>query len=112
MGCGVVRRKPGTGKCHFVVNVSSMTVIKSFEIKNKLGIHARVAAKIVGIASRYRAKIYLEKDGQEVNAKSLLGILTLACPQHSFLTIRAEGDDAREAVEDFACLIEDKFGED
>lgn len=94
------------------MNVSSMTVIKSFEIKNKLGIHARVAAKMVGVASRYRAKIYLEKDGQEVNAKSLLGILTLACPQHSFLTIRAEGDDAGEAVEDFARLIEDKFGED
>jgi len=89
-----------------------MTVIKSFEIRNKLGIHARVAAKMVGVASRFKAKIFLEKDGQEVNAKSLLGILTLACPQYSFLTVRAEGDDAREAVDDFERLIEDKFGED
>jgi phosphocarrier protein HPr len=95
-----------------MVNVSSMTVIKSFEIKNRLGIHARVAAKMVGVASRFRAKIYLEKDGQEVDAKSLLGILTLACPQNSFLTVRAEGDDAEEAVSDFEKLIEDKFGED
>jgi phosphocarrier protein HPr len=94
------------------VNVSSMTVIKSFEITNKLGIHARVAAKMVAVASRFKAKIFLEKDGQEVNAKSLLGILTLACPQYSFLTVRAEGDDAQEAVDDFERLIEDKFGED
>ena len=88
---------------------------KTFEIRNKLGIHARVAAKIVGVSNRFKAGIFLEKDGQEVNAKSLLGILTLACPQGSRLTVRIEGNDAlevEEAMKNFEDLINSKFGED
>ncbi|HOI73328.1 MAG TPA: HPr family phosphocarrier protein [Syntrophales bacterium] len=89
-----------------------MMIIRTFEVRNKLGIHARVAAKLVSVAVRFRSTIYFERDGNEVNAKSLLGILTMACPQGSFITIRAEGNDAEEAVEAITRLFEDKFGEE
>ncbi len=88
-----------------------MVAIKTFEITNRLGIHARVAAKIVETAGRFRAEIFLEKDGVEVNGRSILGILALFCPQGSRLTIRAEGVDAQEAMAAFARLIDEKFGE-
>ena len=86
--------------------------IKTFEIINKLGLHARPAAKLVEVAKRYKAKIYFERDGREVNGRSLLGILTLACPKGSHITIRTEGIDAHEALEDLGSLIAEKFGED
>ncbi|MCX5854419.1 MAG: HPr family phosphocarrier protein [Deltaproteobacteria bacterium] len=89
-----------------------MEEIKSFEIRNKLGLHARAAARLVNIATQYKSRIFLERDGQEVNGKSLLSILTLACPRGSWITIRAEGADAREAMKSLGKLIEDKFGED
>ena len=82
-----------------------------FEITNRLGIHARVAAKIVEMANRFQAEVFLEKDGVEVNGRSILGILTLYCPQGSQLTVRVEGVDAEEAIAAFAGLIETKFGE-
>jgi phosphocarrier protein HPr len=88
-----------------------MVEIRTFEITNKLGIHARVAAKLVETANRYQAETLLEKDGIEVNGRSILGILTLCCPQGSRLTIRVEGVDAGEAIAAFANLIEAKFGE-
>ena len=86
--------------------------IKTIEIKNKLGMHARPAAKLVGISSRYESEIFFERDGQVVDGKSLLSLLTLACPRGSLMTIRAEGADAHEAIETLGKLIEDKFGED
>lgn len=89
-----------------------MVEIKTFEIKNKLGMHARPAAKLVGISSQYQSEIFFERDGQVVDGKSLLSILTLACPRGSMMTIRAEGVDAHEAVEALGRLIEDGFGED
>ncbi|MHB8907534.1 MAG: HPr family phosphocarrier protein [Syntrophales bacterium] len=88
-----------------------MVEIRTFEITNQLGIHARVAAKMVETASRFQSEVFLEKDGVEVNARSILGILTLFCPYGSRLTVRAEGVDAREAMEAFVRLIADKFGE-
>lgn len=88
-----------------------MVAIGTFEITNKLGIHARVAAKLVETANRFQAETFLEKDGVEVNGRSILGILTLYCPQGSRLTIRVEGVDAGEAMAAFAGLIEAKFGE-
>ena len=88
-----------------------MVEIRTFEITNKLGIHARVAAKLVETANRFQAEIFLEKDGVEVNGRSILGILTLYCPQGSRLTIRVVGVDSGEAIAAFAGLIEAKFGE-
>jgi len=84
---------------------------RTFEITNRLGIHARVAAKLVETAQRFQSGITLEKDGVEVDGRSILGILTLNCPQGSRLTVRIEGVDAGEAIETFARLIEEKFGE-
>ena len=87
-------------------------IIKSFEIRHKLGLHARVAAKIVNVSNGYKANIYFERDGVEVNGKSLLSILNLACPKGSIVSIRAEGPDADLAIEELRQLIEDKFGEE
>jgi phosphocarrier protein HPr len=88
-----------------------MVETRTFEIMNRLGIHARVAAKLVETAQRFQAEITLEKDGVEVNGRSILEILTLYCPQGSLLTLRVEGIDAEEAVAAFTRLIEEKFGE-
>jgi phosphocarrier protein len=88
-----------------------MVQIRTFEITNKLGIHARVAAKVVETANRFQSETFLEKDGVEVNGRSILGILTLYCPQGSRLTIRVVGVDSGEAIAAFAGLIEAKFGE-
>jgi phosphocarrier protein len=89
-----------------------MSLIRTLEVSNKLGLHARAAAKVVSMAGRFRSRIFFEKDGSEVNAKSLLGILTMACPQGSLVTVRADGDDAAEAIEEIARLFEEKFGEE
>lgn len=88
-----------------------MVEIKTFEITNQLGIHARVAAKLVETANRFQSEVFLEKDGVEVNGRSILGILTLFCPRGSWLTVRTEGIDAQEAMEAFVRLIAAKFGE-
>jgi phosphocarrier protein HPr len=89
-----------------------MLIIKSFEIRNKLGLHARAAAKIVNVSNAYKASIFFEREGMEVNGKSLLSILNLACPKGSILSIKAEGPDADLAMEELRKLIEDKFGEE
>jgi len=89
-----------------------MQEIKTFEVKNKLGIHARVAAKLVAVSNRFKSRILFEFEGQEVNGKSLLGILTLACSRGGFITVKVEGSDAIEALNDLASLFADKFGED
>ena len=88
-----------------------MIEIRTFEITNRLGIHARAAAKLVETANRFQAETFLEKDGVKVNGRSILGILTLYCPQGSRLTIRVVGVDSGEAIAAFADLIEAKFGE-
>jgi phosphocarrier protein len=89
-----------------------MEQIRIFEIKNKLGLHARAAAKLVQVATKFKSKIYFEKDGWEVNGKSLLGILTLECPMGSRLIARARGKDASEALSALGELIESKFDEE
>lgn len=74
--------------------------------------HARAAAALVKVAQQFKAEIYLEHKGQTANGKSILGILTLACPQGGMLTIKADGVDAFNALEALENLIENKFGED
>lgn len=85
--------------------------IKTFTIKNKLGLHARVAALLAQESDRFKSNIFFERDGVEVNGKSLLEILTLACPKGGRITIKAEGEDAHDAIKSLGVLIEDKFGE-
>ena len=89
-----------------------MTVKKTFTIKNELGLHARAAGRLVEVANRYRSVIRLEQDGRQADGRSLLDILTLACPRGGRVVIRAEGDDAREAVDEMGKLIEERFGEE
>jgi phosphocarrier protein len=84
----------------------------TFEIVNVLGLHARAATKLVQIASRHRADIELELDGQRANAKSVMGVLLLACGMGQRLTVRATGEDADAAVSAIGALIADRFGED
>lgn len=83
----------------------------TFEIVNVLGLHARAATKLVQLASRHRASIELELEGQKANAKSVMGVLLLACGMGSRLRVRAEGEDAEAAVAAIGALIADRFGE-
>ena len=81
-------------------------------ITNKLGLHARAAAKLVHTASAYEAEIYVGTENEEVNAKSILGILTLAATKGTPLNVRADGPDEAEAVRPIVQLFADKFGEE
>ncbi len=81
------------------------------EIKNKLGLHARAAAKLVHVAARFRCDIKIRKGDEEVDGKSILGILLLAAGRGSVVTIRADGEDEREAVDAIEKLIDAKFDE-
>ena len=89
-----------------------MTETRTLKLKNKLGMHARSAAAFVKVAQQFKAKIYIERNGQTVNGDSILDILTLGCPYGGLLTIKAEGADASVAIEELEKLIENKFGED
>lgn len=84
---------------------------REIRIINKLGLHARAAAKVVHTASDFDSRIFLGIDGEEVNAKSILGLLTLAATQGTPLTLRADGPDEDEAVEAISNLFADRFGE-
>lgn len=81
-------------------------------IVNRLGLHARAAAKLVTLAARYRSDIRVRKDGQEVSGKSIMGVLMLAAAQGSHLTLIAEGDDAASALQALSQLVAERFGED
>ncbi len=77
-----------------------------------MGMHARPAAAFVKTALQFKSDIYIERDGQTVNGKSILGLLTMACPYKGKLTLRVEGPDMAEAMKALETLIENKFGED
>jgi phosphocarrier protein len=84
---------------------------RSFVIVNALGLHARAAAQLVQIANRFRAEIHVEKDGMEVNGKSIMGVLTLAAAKGSTIRVSADGEDADPAMVALAKIIENGFGE-
>ena len=81
------------------------------EIVNPLGLHARAASKLVALANTFAADTFVGKDGQDVNGKSILGVLMLACAQGSKITIRCSGPDAEEAFAAISALVGDGFGE-
>src|ERR671936_355245 len=85
---------------------------KDVPVINRLGLHARPAAMFVRIASRYRAEIWVSKEGEEVNGKSIMGLMMLAAGQGSKLRIRCEGPDADKAMEELEELIKAGFNED
>ena len=85
---------------------------KTIPIINRLGLHARPAAMFVRIASRYRSEVWVAKEGEEVNGKSIMGLIMLAAGQGSNLRIRCEGADAAKAMEELEELINARFNED
>ena len=86
-------------------------ISKDLEIKNKLGLHARAAAKLVHTAARFKSDVRVKRGGDEVDAKSILGILLLAAGQGTRITVSAAGEDEGEALQSIERLIDGKFDE-
>ncbi|MDP0498879.1 MAG: HPr family phosphocarrier protein [Verrucomicrobiota bacterium JB022] len=80
-------------------------------VKNKMGIHARPAAMIVRIANKYPAEVYVEKDDEQVNGKSIMGLMMLAAGQGSNLRFTTSGEGAEQMLADLADLFDRKFEE-
>jgi phosphocarrier protein HPr len=87
-------------------------ITKEMLVTNKLGIHARPAALFVKTANQFSSDIYVEKDGEVVNGKSIMGLMMLAAGPGSRLRVKAEGEDAARALGELEGLVERKFEED
>ncbi|HEX9778122.1 MAG TPA: HPr family phosphocarrier protein [Geopsychrobacteraceae bacterium] len=85
---------------------------RDFTIINRLGLHARAAAQLVQTANKFAAEVTLYKEDIEVNGKSIMGILLLAAPKGTLVSIAVDGSDEEQAMNTIAELIEDGFGED
>jgi phosphocarrier protein HPr len=101
---GLLNRRTGAAR--------EKKVEKDISIINRLGLHARPAAMFVRIASRYRCDVWVAKEGEEVNGKSIMGLMMLAAGQGSKLHIRCEGADAEKAIGELEDLIKAHFNED
>jgi phosphocarrier protein HPr len=101
---GLLNRRSSTSTSH--------KAEKEVSIVNRLGMHARPAAMFVRVASRYRAEVWVEKEGERVNGKSIMGLMMLAAGQGSKLRICCEGADADKALEELEELIASKFREE
>ena len=84
---------------------------QEIEIVNKLGLHARAAAKLVNLATGFEAEVEIEKDGRRVNGKSIMSVMMLAASQGSRLTLHVDGSDEHEAMTQVVELINARFGE-
>lgn len=89
-----------------------MDIEQSFTILNELGLHARAATRFVQTANKFAAEVEVEKDGQCVNGKSIMGVLMLVAAKGSMITVRSRGEDAEAAMTALGALIRSKFGED
>jgi phosphocarrier protein len=85
---------------------------KEFEIINELGLHARAATKFVQTSNRFKCDVDVEKDGQVVNGKSIMGVLMLVAAKGTSIVIRARGEDAVACVDALGVLVNGRFGED
>ena len=101
---GLLSRKPEIA--------SQSKIAKEFVIINKLGLHARPSALFVKTASRFRCEVWVEKDGERVNGKSIMGLMMLAAGQGSKLLITCEGADGEAALAELEEIILRKFNED
>ena len=101
---GLLNRRSSAGR--------GLKVEKEITIVNRLGLHARPAAMFVRIATRYRSEIWVEKEGEQINGKSIMGLMMLAAGQGSKLRIRCEGPDAEKAMQEIEGLIAAKFNEE
>lgn len=84
---------------------------KELTIVNKLGLHARAAAKLVSLASSFESGVEVARDGRRVNGKSIMGVMMLAASQGAKITFYIDGNDADEAMQKIEELVSDKFGE-
>lgn len=84
---------------------------KEVTVKNRAGLHTRPAATLVKLSSKFDSEIFLIRDGFMINGKSIIGVMTLAAENGCILTLRAEGNDAEEAVNEISDLFERGFGE-
>lgn len=98
---GLLSKRPTVGKLQ-----------KEVTILNKLGLHARPAAMFVRVANKHRAEIWIEKDGEQVNGKSIMGLMMLAAGQGSRIVISAEGADAQNALNELELLVQRRFDEE
>lgn len=89
-----------------------MMIEREMEICNRLGLHARAAAKLVHVTGRFSSQVKIQKDGEEVDAKSILGVLLLAAAQGSRIVVRCEGQDENEAMQAISELIGNRFDEE
>jgi phosphocarrier protein len=85
---------------------------KDLTIENRNGLHARPAALFVKTSSRYRSEVWVEKDGERVNGKSIMGLMMLAAGKGSVLRVIAEGEDAETVLNELEQLISTRFGEE
>jgi phosphocarrier protein len=83
-----------------------------FTIRNRLGLHARAAAMFVKSAAKFNSNVLMEKDGMQVNGKSIMGLLMLACPLGSKIVLKAEGEDEEKAFRELGSLIDNGFNEE
>ena len=90
----------------------SQAIEKEVPIVNRLGLHARAAAKLVTLAARFHSEVRIRKDGREVSGKSIMGVLMLAAAQGSTITLIADGDDAQQVIDALAELVANRFDED
>lgn len=86
-------------------------LVRNFTIRNRLGLHARAAAVLVALTSRFSSSIIIRKESFEIDAKSILGVLSLAAIRGTEIVVTIEGEDSREAMEEVSRLIETGFGE-
>jgi phosphocarrier protein len=89
-----------------------LTAESEFDIRNRLGLHARAAAQLVRLANQFTSEVRVSKDGVEVNGKSIMGVLMLAAPKDTRILVRTSGPDAEEALAAIGALIGRKFGEE
>jgi phosphocarrier protein len=89
-----------------------LTASKDLTIENRNGLHARPAALFVKTSSRFQAEVWVEKDGERVNGKSIMGLMMLAAGKGSILRVSAEGHDALHALTELELLIQTRFGEE
>ena len=102
---GLLNRKTGA-------DARTQKAEKEIAIVNRLGLHARPAALFVKVASRYRSDVWVKKENEEVNGKSIMGLMMLAAGQGSKLRVRCEGPDAARALDEIEQLINARFNED
>jgi len=86
-------------------------VVREVKVVNRAGLHTRPASMIVRTASRFKSEFFIQKDGYEINGKSIIGVMTLAAEQGSSLTLLFEGEDADDAADAVSRLFENGFGE-